>query len=195
RAYMIPEGKKDPSVVHYIVNHTLKTTTKFHITLNVLEVITTEYVNGEEHDASSIGNGLLLGERFFDLESGEEIKIETDPTLGTVDHDTFINEVEKVIEDSVGEGEKITGVVFDGNNLEINVNLLNASGSLLDPEVLAETRASSITDSILNLDDRYYNTWESITLNFKNIGSITITKKDVRTNGFGKYFEVPINPF
>lgn len=195
RAYMIPDAGDETSVVYYIVNHTLKTTTKFHITYNVLEVVTTEYINKEEHNASSIGQGQLLDEKFFDLETGEEIKKDIDPNVGFIDKDTFVKTIEKEISGSVGDGEKITNVTFDGRNLEIDVDISNASPTLLTPEDLAETRASSITDSILDLDDRYYNTWESITLNFKNIGDITFTKDDIKTNGFGMYFDVPIDLF
>ena len=55
--------------IHYVVNFSLNTTTMFNRysngTTSVIEAKTTEYVDKEEHDASIIGEGLLLTDKIL----------------------------------------------------------------------------------------------------------------------------------
>ena len=191
KAYM-SEGV---GTVYYIVNLSLKTTNQFRLSNNILEVYTTEYVDGEEHDASAIGSGMEYSDRFFDMKTGEEFTTEADESAGTADSDDFISAVKDAIDGAVGEGEKITDVTFDGSTLTIKVDMSGADTSLFSAAELAEDRISSITDNILELDDKYYNTWEKITVDFGSIGKITFDKSDVETNGYGKYFDYPYGIF
>lgn len=181
--------------IHFIVNFTLKTTTKLHVAFGKLNVVTTEYVDNEEHDARIIGDGLFLGEENYDLETGKQITTEGDISAGTVDSDELIKAVSKAIEGQVGENEKITDVTFDGSDLKISVDMSQAENKKISVEILAESRISSITQAILDLDDKYYNTWESITLDFSNIGKATFYKREVKDQGLGRYFEVPVGIF
>jgi hypothetical protein len=57
---------------------------------------------------------------------------------------------------------------------------------------IAEIRISSITDSILDIDDAYYNTWETITLDYGFQGKAVFDKSMVVDQGLGKYFDYPI---
>ena len=55
-------------------------------------------------------------------------------------------------------------------------------------EDLAIFRTGSITDAILELTD-YDNQWDTITINFGDIGKITNNKDDMKENEFGgRYF-------
>lgn len=182
KAYM------NEGTIHYIVNFSLKTTSMFRKTLGVLEVKTTEYVEDEEHDASVIGEGLLLDDVFFDLETGEKISAEADPNAGTVENDALISAVQDAISGAIGEGEKITDVSFDGKDLKITVDLSEIEVKLGTPRDVALSRISSITDNILDLDDSYYNTWETITLDFGAQGTIRLDKSMVADQGLGRYF-------
>lgn len=192
KAYM---QDADMTSIHYIVNFSLNTTTKLQIIDNRLCVTTTEYVEKEEHDASVIGNGLLYMEQYYDMNTGEEINTQADPDAGTVDKDELISAVEKAIDGAVAEDEKITGVDFDGENLTVTVDLSSADTSILSADLIAESRTGSITDDILGLEDKYYNTWETVTVDFGNVGKISFNKGDVKDSSFGKYFEVPIDCF
>ena len=184
RAYMEGGG------IHYIVNFSLKTTTMIRISLGIVEAKTTEYVNKEEHDASIIGQGMLYTDSFFYLETGEEIKAEADPNAGTVDASELIRAVREAIDGAVGEGEKIADVQFDGKNLTVVVDLTNAKTNLvgITPRDIALSRLSSITDDILDLDDKYFNTWDTITLDFGSAGKAMFDKSLVVDQGFGKFF-------
>ena len=181
--------------VHYIVNFSLKTTSQFTQTFGKLAVKTTEYVDKEEHDASIIGEGMLLTEHYYDMETGEEVTTEGNESAGTVEKDELISAVNEAIDGAIGEGEKISDVSFDGDTLTVKVDMSGADTSHLSAELIAESRVSSITDDILKLDDKYYNTWNKITVDFGDIGSISFGKNEVKDQGLGRYFEVPIGCF
>lgn len=191
RCYMTGENVG----VHFIVNFSLGTTTQLSLVGGILDAITTEYVDNEEHDASAIGNGMVLTERYFDMETGEEVTTDADENAGTVDSDTLIATVREAIDGAVGEGETITDVSFDGTNLNISVDMSGVTDSPLPVEIIAESRVSSITDEILALDDSYYNTWETVTVDFGDIGRIVCDKSMVKDEGYGKFFEVPLGVF
>lgn len=175
--------------IHYIVNFSLKTTTKLQLTLNVLEVVTTEYVDKEEHDASIIGGGMLYSEEYFDMDSGEKFTADADPNAGKVDGDEFVTVIKETIADTVGEGEEITDVTFDGSNLTVVVDISNAVIRIGTVKDIAELCISSITDAILGLDDAFYNTWETITIDFGSVGKATLDKSMVVNQGYGRFFD------
>lgn len=183
KAYMV-EGD-----IHFVVNFSLNTTTMFRVTLGTVEVKTTEYVNKEEHDASLIGNGILYTDQFFNIETGEEITVEANPEAGIVTNDELISTVKAVIDGTVGAGERIVDVTFNGENLTIVVDLSGADTSIISARDIALSRIASITDEILGLDDKYYNTWKTITLDFGSVGKATLDKSIVTDHGFGKYFD------
>ena len=189
KAYM--EGE-DTTCIHYIVNFSLNTTTMIRVSslMGIVEAKTTEYVSKEEHDARIIGQGMLYSDKFFYLETGEEIKAEANPGAGTVDASELVRVVREAIDEAVGEGEKIVDVQFDGSNLTVVVDLSNAKTNLVEitPRDIALSRISSITDDILDLDDKYFNTWETITLDFGSAGKTMLDKSLVVDQGLGKFF-------
>lgn len=184
RAYMLGA---DAACVHYIVNFSLNTTTMIRVMMGTVEAKTTEYVSKEEHDASIIGQGMLYSDKFYYLETGEEIKAEINPDAGIVSNEDLVNTVREAIGGAIGEGEKITDVRFDGTTLTVSIDLSGAK-SVFSARDIALSRISSITDNILDLEDKYYNTWETITLDFGNEGTAVLDKSLITDQGFGKYF-------
>lgn len=65
----------ESGAVHWIVNYASKTVTRISDLGGVVDVVTTEYSEDEEHDASTLGNGLQLTEHHFTPSTGvmEEI--------------------------------------------------------------------------------------------------------------------------
>ena len=178
--------------IHYICNLVLKTTTELQLSFGILQTKTTEYVDKEEHDASIIGGGLLLSENYFDMETGEEKTADADPNAGTVEDSELISAVKEAVADQVGEGEMITDVTFDGSNLTVFVDMSGAqTRDSYTVKDLAENRISSITDSILDLDDSYYNTWQTVTVDFGTEGKATLDKSMVVDQGLGRFFDFP----
>lgn len=63
--------------IHAIVNFTTKTTNKISlISDDTLDVCIFEYVDGEEHDASKLFGGMLLGEYHITISNGNVDKIQ-----------------------------------------------------------------------------------------------------------------------
>lgn len=150
-----------------------------------------EYVDKEEHDASVLGGGNVIAEYLIDIETGKLATEEADESAGIVSSDELIAAVKEAIDGQIGNGEKYSDISFDGKNLTVKVDLSGADTSHLTRELIAESRTSSITDGILQLDDKYFNTWNTMTIDFGDIGSISFDKSAVKDGGLGRYVEVP----
>ena len=188
KAYM------EPGDLHYICNLYLNTTTQICIMDLPLEngdysveVLTHEYSYLEETDVRTIGNGMLLKEQYFSLNTGKELSADT-KSDEVVNEKELIEAVEKAIEDSVHENEK-TSVTFDGKNLIVYDDLSDVDFGVIPPEDFAETCIGSLTDSILELEDKYYNSWEKIIVDFGDLGKAVLDKSMVVDQGYGKFFQ------
>ena len=83
--------------------------------------------------------------------------------------------------------ESIRDVVLKDGDLCVYVDFSNADPSPLTLEDLALSRTGSITDAILELKD-YDSLWETITVDFGEVGHITNNKADIQTGMGGRYF-------
>lgn len=100
----------------------------------------------------------------------------------------FIEKVKEVASSSVGENESIVDVVLIDGDLYVTVDLTNANPEPLTMEDLAISRTGSISDAILELTE-YDSQWNTITIDFGEIGKIVNRKDDVEENDFGgRYF-------
>lgn len=179
--------------LHFISNLGLKTTSKLQVSGTALQVTTYEYVDKEEHDAKILGSGMKLDEFAIDLETGEIIDAAPDASAGTVSSEELISAVTEAIDGQVGAGEEITGVEFADGMLTITVDLSGReqnSNIQISDEMLAPTRASSISEAVLELEDQYLNSFDAITVDFGSVGHITCKMADVVDEGYGKYFNI-----
>lgn len=110
----------------------------------------------------------------------------------TTDSSVLKSAISKAIKDQIAEGEKIKNITVKNSDVTIDVDLSKSLYDIKLPDSeLAISRASSITDAILSLPDKQEKLWNKITLNFKGIGTVTRTKKDIKTNEYDmKYFEI-----
>ena len=106
----------------------------------------------------------------------------------------FIEKVKEKADGAIGkENETITDIKLNNKNLTVYVDISKADPSPLTYEQLAESRTSSITDAILELQE-YYDLWESITIDFGKIGKSKSNKSDIEKNEYGSaYF--PLEDF
>lgn len=112
----------------------------------------------------------------------------SDGQTGGVSADKFVEEVKTAIQGAISsKTEAITDVVLENGDLCIYVDFSKADPSPLTLEDLALSRTSSITDAILELKD-YDELWETITVDFGDVGHITNSKTDMKNSGFGRYF-------
>lgn len=104
-----------------------------------------------------------------------------------VSTDKFLQDVEEAVDGAIGS-ESIIEAKLETENLIISIDLSGAKvpeGFTL--EDIAESRASSITDSILELKE-YDDLWESITIDFGNIGKVKAHKSDIQVEDYGRFF-------
>lgn len=91
-------------------------------------------------------------------------------------------------DEMIGEGEKIVNIRLEDDNLIVVIDLSGTTVNLpTDMMILADARATRITDKILELR-QFDALWDTITLDFLNIGYVECRKIDVRTNEYGRYF-------
>ena len=123
---------------------------------------------------------------------GQNAAEETPQPTNVSDKNTsgdFIDDVKNAIVGAVGKGESITDVKLNDKDLCIYVDI-NKTDTVLTLEDLAISRTSSITDDILDLKG-YDELWETITVDFGDIGKITNSKADIATNDYGlRYFPI-----
>lgn len=119
------------------------------------------------------------------IENSKDIKNEeniednnTEKTDKAIDKE----ELESIISKNIGEDEKILEIVVGGKDIFIEVDL--GEEGILPMEDLAYTRYSSITDALLEQDY-----WNDITVEFKDVGKITMNTKNAKANEYGKYFD------
>lgn len=121
-------------------------------------------------------------------------------TIETVANETdstdkeLVQAVNELLPDHIQEGVEVKTVAMRENKelyIEIDVTHANDNSNIKFPlEDIAEVSVSNITDPILDLDDTYYNMWDTITLDFGAYGHVTFSKSDVTDNGYGKYFSI-----
>ncbi|MCX4298421.1 MAG: hypothetical protein OSJ73_15540 [Lachnospiraceae bacterium] len=179
---------KSDDEIHAIINFNYNTTTKLSVMDNLLDVTIYEYVDKEEHDAKVLFSGMVLDEYFIDIDSGEILNAQETTSTKEVSPDNFIADVKDVIQGAISSKvEAITDVVLENGDLCVYVDFSKADPSPLTLEDLALSRTSSITDAILELKD-YDELWETITIDFGDVGHITNSKVDMQNNSVGRYF-------
>ena len=111
-------------------------------------------------------------------------------TANTVSSDSqkteeYLKKVKEKANGAIAEnGETIKNVTFENKVLTVSVDISEADPSPLTYDMLAESRAGSITDAILDLEE-YFDLWESITIDFGKIGKISVNKSDAEKNEYG----------
>ena len=99
----------------------------------------------------------------------------------------IVEKAKEILPDYVTPGVEIANVELKDKELYITVDLSKYSGQF-SLDAVAEAAVSEITDPILSLDESYYNSWDTITLNFGEQGHVTFDKSTVKDDGAGKYF-------
>lgn len=180
--------------IHAIVNFAYMTTTKITVVGDKLDITIYEYVKDEEHDAKKLFGGMLYSEYCVYLDNGDIDKMGEGGTFSTGNSDVaqdpgvFLKDVKINIEGDVGHGESITDMTLENRDLCVYVDLSGADPSPLTLEDLAISRTTSITDDILILRE-YDDLWDTITVDFGDIGKIVNHKSNIQTNAGGRYFQ------
>ncbi|HHB1889018.1 hypothetical protein J0818_29090 [Bacillus cereus] len=108
----------------------------------------------------------------------KESVVEQSPQQLTVDN------VKEIIEYySIGENDKLNDVAVE--NGEIKATIVLASNNLFPAKDMAVNRYSQLSDELLKHEG-----WQTLTVTYANIGSISMTRNEKETNEIGDYFPV-----
>lgn len=105
-----------------------------------------------------------------------------------VEEEELLAEVAEVIDGAIGEEEKITGVALEDGDLVIKVDMAGVTGPIPAADI-AESRVSSITDNLLEMEDKYTRSWQNVIVDFGSLGKATLTPDMIVDGDFGKYYE------
>lgn len=183
----------DDKEIHAIVNFAYNTTTKIQVIGDTLDITVYEYVKDEEHDAKALFSGMFLSEYIVYTDNGDIDKQEEGPDNPNANSnadatpENFLKDVKTTVEGDVGEGESITDVTFENGALCVYVDFSQTDPAPLTFEDLAISRTETITEDILTLR-QYDDLWETITVDFGEVGKITNIKSSMETNALGRYF-------
>jgi len=122
-------------------------------------------------------------------EPEEETTTSAPSTSASQEAEEYLKKIKEKLPGAIGENnETIKSVKLKNKALTVSVDISKADPSPLTYEMLAESRAGSITDAILDLEE-YFDLWETITIDFGKIGKVKATKSDVEKNEYGlSYF-------
>ncbi|OPA02147.1 hypothetical protein BHL27_07335 [Bacillus cereus] len=108
----------------------------------------------------------------------KESVVEQSPQQLTVDN------VKEIIEYySIGENDKLNDVAVE--NGEIKATIVLASNNLFPAKDMAVNRYSQLSDELLKHEG-----WQTLSVTYANIGSISMTRNEKETNEIGDYFPV-----
>lgn len=122
-------------------------------------------------------------------ENSEETAVQTESseeqTVETAEEESLVltddNLLEVIEFNGTGEGDKVVEALIDGTEVQAVIEL--APNELLDPENLATTRYAQVSDELL-----YYDGWETLSIEYVGIGSISIERSEQETNEYGMVY-------
>lgn len=154
----------------------------------VIVVVAAAFADTPEDEPESEPVANTTTEQPKETEKAEESEKTTQEPQKTNDTDKVIATVKEAIQGQVGENESIQDVVLKNMDLKVYVDFTKVDPSPLTIEDLAIARTTSITDEIL-LFEEYDELWNTITVDFGEIGSIKNSKENIESNEYGRYFK------
>ncbi|MBM7598485.1 cobalamin biosynthesis protein CobT [Virgibacillus halotolerans] len=92
------------------------------------------------------------------------------------------DELREIIEyTGIGEGDELVSATIENEEIKAVINL--GEFELFTIEDLAVTRYSQLSDELLDHEG-----WEKLTIEFSDIGTITMDRSDAESNEYGEYF-------
>lgn len=149
-----------------------------------------------EKESSSVFEESTNQSETFSIASSEEpsSQSESDETIAESSvveslqspSEAFISDVSAAISGSVTTGkESISGITLENRDLCVSVLISDPSPLTYEDTMLVRT--SSITDSILSLEN-YFDLWDTITVDFGEHGYIQNSQNNIHDDGYGAYF-------
>lgn len=116
------------------------------------------------------------------------------PIVALEDEDDYIAKIKAAVPNGLSEDDKLEDVSIIDKDLVITVTLGADKGAFADmPDdeyyaMQAPVTYGAITDAILELDPKYDSYWDTITVKYPGIGSVSCGKDALDENEAGRYF-------
>ena len=116
------------------------------------------------------------------------------PIIVLEDEDDYIMKVKEAAQNGLSENNKLKDVIISNKGLIITVELSADKGLFEDmPDdeyyaIQASVTYGAITDEVLDLDSTYDSYWDTITVKYPGIGSVSCGKDALDENEAGRYF-------
>lgn len=119
----------------------------------------------------------------------------TETNLETTDSEVLLSVVRDALDGELGLGVEITKIDFNAGNLVISVSVPDLKPDYSDTVKfgIEKSTIDTITFPILDLEEIYFNSWNTITIDFGNEGKAVLTKAMIVDESLGKYFKYPDN--
>ncbi|GAB6428248.1 hypothetical protein bcgnr5372_39100 [Bacillus luti] len=117
-------------------------------------------------------------------EQKAEVEVSTadaEPAVEQSQQQLTIDKVKEIFENYVGVNDKLNDVSVE--NGEIKATIVLASNNLFPAKDMAVNRYSQLSDELLNHEG-----WQTLTVTFANIGSISMNRNEKESNEIGDYF-------
>ncbi len=168
----MPEGDYELSISLSVSNTQDEKFVK--LTGDDYELLTGELMNGD-----GMGKTMNYDTSFSIGESKKKEPIDTEEELKNTMSDDVLK---KTIEDTgMGEGDKLIGASIDNGEIKAIIEL--ASDDLFPEEVMASTRYSQLSDELLAHEG-----WETLTIEYVNVGIVSMDRSEKESNEYGDYF-------
>jgi hypothetical protein len=125
----------------------------------------------------------------LETSSDENVKYDKPEKLEISDEE-YITLIKEKIDGQIGGDTSYGEITLENRVLTVNVKMASSYGEngALPVEGVAESYISSITDSILEVDDSY---WDRVIVDFGSVGTFTGEKEDIINGEYGRYFDMP----
>lgn len=104
--------------------------------------------------------------------------------------DEFVNHVKKAVNDLIlkDEGQKILGVRLKNRDLCVFADISEYDPGPNTKKDVATSLVSFFTDQILDFS-RYDDLWDTVSIDFVDLGRVTNGKDNIKDDGYGRYFD------
>lgn len=109
---------------------------------------------------------------------------DTDESNASAEDTLSLEELEEIIEYSaIGEGDKLVSVAFENDEIKVVIDM--KPQDLLPEKFMASTTYSRLSDELLKHEG-----WEILTVEFVDVGTVSMNRSEKESNEYGDYFPI-----
>lgn len=109
---------------------------------------------------------------------------DTDESNASAEDTLSLEELEEIIKyNAIGEGDKLVSVALEDDEIKVVIDM-DPQG-LLPEKFMASTTYSRLSDELLKHEG-----WEILTVEFVDVGTVSMNRSEKESNEYGDYFPI-----